>query len=152
MGFEPIAVVGRGCVLPDALDPDTFWDNVAARRCSLSAVPEERWRLPHRWAMGTVDDHQDRTWTDVGGYVRGFEAVFDPSGFLIEPERILTLDPLFHWVLHGARQALGSRVTGVPASAPVWCWATFPTPRAPGRPSPSTSGSPPRSRRCGTPC
>lgn len=107
MGFEPIAVVGRGCVLPDALDPDTFWDNVAARRCSLSAVPEERWRLPHRWALGTVDDHRDRTWTDIGGYVRGFEAVFDPSGFLVDPERILTLDPLFHWVLYGARQALG---------------------------------------------
>ncbi len=107
MGFEPIAVVGRGCVLPDALDPDTFWDNVAARRCSLSAVPEERWRLPHRWALGTVDDHRDRTWTDIGGYVRGFEAVFDPSGFLVDPERILALDPLFHWVLYGARQALG---------------------------------------------
>ncbi|MGC0380222.1 beta-ketoacyl synthase N-terminal-like domain-containing protein [Streptomyces sp. SAI-129] len=107
MGFEPIAVVGRGCVLPDALDPDTFWDNVAARRCSLSAVPQERWRLPHRWALGTVDDHRDRTWTDIGGYVRGFEAVFDPSGFLVDPERILTLDPLFHWVLYGARQALG---------------------------------------------
>ncbi|MFA3875769.1 beta-ketoacyl synthase N-terminal-like domain-containing protein [Streptomyces sp. MMCC 100] len=107
MGFEPIAVVGRGCVLPDALDPDTFWGNVAERRCSLSAVPEGRWRLPHRWAMGTVDDHRDRTWTDIGGYVRGFEAVFDPSRFLIGPERILALDPLFHWVLYGARQALG---------------------------------------------
>ncbi|MFE9057032.1 beta-ketoacyl synthase N-terminal-like domain-containing protein [Streptomyces mutabilis] len=107
MGFEPIAVVGRGCVLPDALDPDTFWDNVAARRCSLSAVPEDRWRLPHRWAMGTADDHRDRTWTDIGGYVRGFEAVFDPGGFRIDPERILALDPLFHWVLYGARQALG---------------------------------------------
>ncbi|MGW4548073.1 beta-ketoacyl synthase N-terminal-like domain-containing protein [Streptomyces violaceorubidus] len=107
MGFEPIAVVGRGCVLPDALDPDTFWDNVAARRCSLSAVPEQRWRLPHRWAMGTVDDHGDRTWTDIGGYVRGFEPAFDPSGFLVDPEQILALDPLFHWVLYGARQALG---------------------------------------------
>ncbi|GAA3978195.1 type I polyketide synthase [Streptomyces marokkonensis] len=106
MGFEPIAVVGRGCVLPDALDPDTFWDNIAARRRSLSSVPGERWRLPHRWAMGTVDDHRDRTWTDIGGYVRGFEQVFDPTGFLVVPERILTLDPLFHWVLHGARQAL----------------------------------------------
>ncbi|MCA1221037.1 type I polyketide synthase, partial [Streptomyces sp. 8L] len=106
MGFEPIAIVGRGCVLPDALDPDTFWDNIAAGRSSLSAVPDGRWRLPHRWAMGSVEDHQDRTWTDVGGYVTGFESVFDPSGFRIAPERIMALDPLFHWVLHGARQAL----------------------------------------------
>ncbi|MFF5897468.1 beta-ketoacyl synthase N-terminal-like domain-containing protein [Streptomyces argenteolus] len=106
MGYEPIAIVGRGCVFPDALDPDTFWDNIAARRCSLSPVPEGRWRLPHRWAMGTVDDHLDRTWTDVGGYVRDFEAAFDPNGFLVTPEEILGLDPLFHWVLHGTRQAL----------------------------------------------
>ena len=106
MGFEPIAIVGRGCVFPDALDPDTFWDNIAARRCSLSPVPDGRWRLPRRWAMGTVDDHLDRTWTDIGGYVRGFDAVFDANGFLVGPEQILGLDPLFHWVLYGARQAL----------------------------------------------
>ncbi|MFE9673922.1 beta-ketoacyl synthase N-terminal-like domain-containing protein [Streptomyces sp. NPDC006259] len=106
MVFEPIAVVGRGCVFPDALDPDAFWDNIAARRCSLAPVPDGRWRLPHRWATGTVDDHLDRTWTDVGGYVRDFESVFDPTGFRVAPEEILGLDPLFHWVLYGARQAL----------------------------------------------
>lgn len=106
MRFEPIAVVGRGCVLPGALDPDTFWENIAAGRLSLSAAPAGRWRLPRRWAMGTVDDHLDRTWTDVGGYVNGFEAVFDPGGFGIAPERIASLDPLFHWVLYGVRQAL----------------------------------------------
>lgn len=106
MGFDPIAIVGRGCVFPDALDPDTFWDNVAARRCSLSPVPDGRWRLPHRWAMGTVDDHLDRTWNDVGGYVRDFGTVFDPTGFRVAPEEILGLDQLFHWVLYGARQAL----------------------------------------------
>ncbi|MDX6329942.1 MAG: hypothetical protein QOI83_2325, partial [Streptomycetaceae bacterium] len=106
MGFEPIAIVGRGCVFPDALDPDTFWDNIAAGRCSLSPVPDGRWRLPHRWAMGTVDDHLDRSWTDVGGYVRGFDTAFDPNGFLVDPEQIMSLDPLFHWVLDGTRQAL----------------------------------------------
>ncbi|MFE2292984.1 beta-ketoacyl synthase N-terminal-like domain-containing protein [Streptomyces sp. NPDC059452] len=106
MRFEPIAVVGRGCVLPGALDPDTFWENIAAGRMSLSAAPADRWRLPRRWAMGSVADHLDRTWTDVGGYVHGFESVFDPGGFHLAPERIASLDPLFHWVLYGVRQAL----------------------------------------------
>ncbi|MFE4453520.1 beta-ketoacyl synthase N-terminal-like domain-containing protein [Streptomyces sp. NPDC056796] len=106
MGFDPIAVVGRGCVFPDALDPDTFWDNIAARRCSISPVPDGRWRLPRRWAMGTVEDHLDRTWTDAGGYVRDFTTAFDPTGYLVPPEEILGLDQLFHWVLYGARQAL----------------------------------------------
>ncbi|MGW6306856.1 beta-ketoacyl synthase N-terminal-like domain-containing protein [Streptomyces niveus] len=131
MEFEPIAVVGRGCVLPDALDPDTFWDNIAAGRTSLSAAPDEdRWRLPRRWAMGTVDDHLDRTWTDAGGYVRGFESVFDPGGFRIAPERILSLDPLFHWVMYGVRQALteAGREGPLPRAGLVLGNLSYPTP------------------------
>lgn len=130
MDFEPIAVVGRGCVLPGALDPDTFWENIAAGRTSLSAAPAGRWRLPHRWAMGSVDDHLDRTWTDVGGYVEGFESVFDPSGFLIGPERISSLDPLFHWVLYGVRQALAEagRVGPLPRGGLVLGNLSYPTP------------------------
>ncbi|MFG2176013.1 beta-ketoacyl synthase N-terminal-like domain-containing protein [Streptomyces niveus] len=131
MEFEPIAVVGRGCVLPDALDPDTFWDNIAAGRTSLSAVPDEdRWRLPRRLAMGSVDDHLDRTWTDVGGYVRGFEAAFDPGGFRIAPERILSLDPLFHWVMYGVRQALteAGREGPLPRAGLVLGNLSYPTP------------------------
>ncbi|MFC8535715.1 beta-ketoacyl synthase N-terminal-like domain-containing protein [Streptomyces sp. NPDC057249] len=106
MDFEPIAVVGRGCVLPGALDPDTFWANIAAGRTSLSAAPAGRWRVPRSRVMGSVDDHVDRTWTETGGYVEGFESVFDPGGFAIGAERIGALDTLFHWVLYGARQAL----------------------------------------------
>ncbi|MFE3824834.1 beta-ketoacyl synthase N-terminal-like domain-containing protein, partial [Streptomyces sp. NPDC059092] len=130
MEFEPIAVVGRGCVLPDALDPDTFWDNVAAGRSSLSAVPEGLWRLPHRWAMGSVDDHLDRTYGDTGGYVQGFESVFDPSGFRIAPERVLSLDPLFHWVLYGVRQALteAGREGPLPRAGLVLGNLSYPTP------------------------
>ncbi|MEU9750038.1 beta-ketoacyl synthase N-terminal-like domain-containing protein [Streptomyces niveus] len=131
MEFEPIAVVGRGCVLPDALDPDTFWDNIAAGRTSLSAAPDEdRWRLPRRWAMGTVDDHLDRTWTDAGGYVRGFESVFDPGGFRIAPERIMSLDPLFHWVMYGVRQALteAGREGPLPRAGLVLGNLSYPTP------------------------
>lgn len=130
MEFEPIAVVGRGCVLPDALDPDTFWDNIAAGRSSLSAVPEGRWRLPRHRAMGSVDDHLDRTWTDAGGYVRGFESVFDPGGLRIAPERILSLDPLFHWVLYGVRQALteAGREGPLPGAGLVLGNLSYPTP------------------------
>ncbi|QHY99739.1 Mycocerosic acid synthase [Streptomyces sp. S4.7] len=130
MEFEPIAVVGRGCVLPDALDPDTFWENIAAGRTSLSAVPEDRWRLPRRRAMGSVDDHLDRTWTDVGGYVKGFESVFDPRGFRIAPERILSLDPLFHWVMYGVRQALteAGREGPLPGAGLVLGNLSYPTP------------------------
>ncbi|MCI4042774.1 polyketide synthase [Streptomyces sp. TRM75563] len=131
MHVEPIAVVGRGCVLPGALDPDTFWENIAAGRVSLSAAPADRWRLPRRWAMGSVDDHLDRTWTDVGGYVHGFDSVFDPGGFDLAPERIASLDPLFHWVLYGVRQALteaGRTGERLPRGGLVLGNLSYPTP------------------------
>ncbi|THA87318.1 acyltransferase domain-containing protein, partial [Streptomyces sp. LRa12] len=130
MRFEPIAIVGRGCVLPGALDPDGFWENVAAGRTSLTAAPEGRWRLPRHRVMGTVDDHLDRTWTDIGGYVEGFESVFDPEGFLLPPERIATLDPLFHWVLYGVRQALteAGRTTPLRHGGLILGNLSYPTP------------------------
>ncbi|MGW1024025.1 beta-ketoacyl synthase N-terminal-like domain-containing protein [Streptomyces sp. NPDC002577] len=106
MRFEPIAVVGQGCVLPDALDPGTLWKNIAAGRVSLSSTPEGRWRLPRSLPPGTADDAADRSWTGMGGYVRGFGSVFEPDAYLVGPERITGLDPVFQWVLHGAREAL----------------------------------------------
>jgi acyl transferase domain-containing protein len=80
-GVEPIAVVGRGCVVPGALDPDTFWRNVAAGRCELV--------------------HGEPT-----GRVRGLDEAFDPAGFRMDPDEIMRLDPLLRWVLHAGRQAL----------------------------------------------
>jgi acyl transferase domain-containing protein/3-hydroxymyristoyl/3-hydroxydecanoyl-(acyl carrier protein) dehydratase len=104
-GSEPIAIVGRGCVLPGALTPDAFWDNVLAGRVSLTRVDDDRWRLPVPEVLGEPG-HAERALTDVGGYVREFDTVFDPTGYLLEPDEIRALDPLFHWVLHGARAAL----------------------------------------------
>ncbi|WP_405719304.1 beta-ketoacyl synthase N-terminal-like domain-containing protein [Streptomyces sp. NBC_01537] len=111
MRFEPIAVVGQGCVLPDAPDPATFWENIASGRVSLSRVPGERWRISHA---------AEAPRTDQGGYVRDFGRVFDPDGFLVGAGRITGLDPLFQWVLHSAREAL--RGSGA--------WQAAPLPRA----------------------
>ncbi|MFH9044565.1 beta-ketoacyl synthase N-terminal-like domain-containing protein [Streptomyces sp. NPDC017966] len=98
MDFEPVAIVGRGCVLPGALDPGTFWDNVRAGRVSLSRVPEGRWRLPEGVAVGAGPG--------VGGYVHGFDDVFDPGGFVTGADRVRAFDPCVRFVLHAARQAL----------------------------------------------
>ena len=46
MTFAPVAVVGQGCVLPDALAPGALWENVAAGRSAVRDAPEGRWRLP----------------------------------------------------------------------------------------------------------
>jgi len=106
MTFEPIAIVGLGCVLPGALTPAQLWDNVAHGRSAIASVEPGRWGLSHSRAMGTPSAHADRAWSDVGGYVRGFERVFDASGFAMSAEEILALDPLFQWAMHAGRECL----------------------------------------------
>lgn len=104
--MEPIAIVSEACILPEALTPAELWENVIGARNCLSHVPAGRWGITRAAVMGTVDNATDRTWTDAGGYVRGFESVFDPEGFLIPADEIRALDPLFQWVLHSSREAL----------------------------------------------
>ena len=104
--MEPIAIVGQACTLPGALTPADLWANVLGGRDCLSRAPAGRWGLPRAAAMGTVEDWADRTWTDMGGYVTGFDPVFDPTGFLLPAGEILALDPLFQWTLHNVRNAL----------------------------------------------
>jgi len=93
--FEPIAIVGRGCVLPGALDPDQFWDNVLHGRISTGPVLPADWRLP-----------PDSTTNAIAGLVRGFDDVFDNGGFHVDADQVARFDPALRWVLHAARAAL----------------------------------------------
>jgi acyl transferase domain-containing protein/3-hydroxymyristoyl/3-hydroxydecanoyl-(acyl carrier protein) dehydratase/1-acyl-sn-glycerol-3-phosphate acyltransferase len=105
--FAPIAIVGRGCVLPGALSPAQLWDAVSNARDLVSSVQPGRWRVADQDIFCTADQpRNDRTWTDRGGYVRGFESIWDPEGFGVSATELTGLDPLFHWVLHCARAAL----------------------------------------------
>jgi acyl transferase domain-containing protein/3-hydroxymyristoyl/3-hydroxydecanoyl-(acyl carrier protein) dehydratase len=107
MRFPPVAIVGESCLLPGADDPLRFFAEVLAGRDLLTPAPPDRWRVPRERVLSELaGDGPDRAWSDRGGYVRGFESLFDPTGFRIPPEEILGLDPLFQWTLHTARGAL----------------------------------------------
>ena len=105
--FAPVAVVGRACLLPGASTPQQLWDLVLAGRDVVRAAPSTRWGVAHgRLLAAAGSSARDRTWSDRGGYVEGFEALFDPEGFAIPAADILGLDPVFQWLLHTAREAL----------------------------------------------
>ena len=107
MSFSPIAIVGRACVLPGALTPAALWEAVSAGRDLVTSVPKGRWRAPMDDVLCRPDqDPSNRSWSDRGGYVRGFEDVWDPEGFALPASELSGLDPLFHWALHCAREAL----------------------------------------------
>ena len=115
MNFEPIAIVGRGCVFPGALDPSALWDLIAGNRDAISPCPEGRWRIPGESVLG---DGPECSWTDRGGYVHGFSSVFDPSGFCIPASTIQAHDETVGWMLHTAREALRESGIDGPGSVP----------------------------------
>ena len=104
--FEPIAIVGRGCVLPGALDPARFWDGVVNGRVSLETVRPEDWRMPPPGPGSDPSMPTSAGRTATAGLVRGFEEVFDPSGFASDAEQVAAYDPALRWVLHACRAAL----------------------------------------------
>lgn len=107
MPFPPVAIVGQACLLPGALDPDSLWQALVTGRDLLGTAPAGRWGLDTSRVLAShVGSERDCAFSDRGGYVQGFERVFDPSGFALPVEELLPLDPLFQWTLHAARGAL----------------------------------------------
>jgi acyl transferase domain-containing protein len=97
----PIAVIGLGCVLPDAPNVATFWANLMAARVSIEEVPVERWdpRLYH-----SEDRHApDKTYTKIGAFVKNF--VYDWKRFKIPPRTLASTDESQLWALEAADQA-----------------------------------------------
>ena len=97
-----IAIVGLGCILPDAPDVDTFWQNIINKRYSISDVP------PGRWGTGDYFDPDprapDKTYTTIGGWVNGFE--FDWRRFRIPPKVAAAIDQGQQWALSISADAL----------------------------------------------
>jgi acyl transferase domain-containing protein len=113
MRFAPIAIVGRACVLPGALTPEQLWQAVAEGRDLIGTVPKGRWQIDAAQALCAPDQADaDRSWSDRGGYVQGFEQVWDPTGFALAASELDGLDPLVAWTLHCAREAQRASKTG----------------------------------------
>ncbi|WP_322857901.1 beta-ketoacyl synthase N-terminal-like domain-containing protein [Mycobacterium shigaense] len=124
MKFEPIAIVGQGCVLPGGLNPDELWTTVCEGRDVLGSPRPDYWGVsPTRVLRDQRDgSYLDHTWSDRGGYVRGFEDVFDGRGLLLGAADLDGLDPLYLWAIEAARQALASAgwtAGAIPGSAGV---------------------------------
>ncbi|WP_041998186.1 beta-ketoacyl synthase N-terminal-like domain-containing protein [Streptomyces sp. AcH 505] len=66
--FDPIAVVGYGCVFPpDSYDADTFWQNILGGKIGIGSPPDERWD----WQNYHDEDKSvvDKTYCRWGGFI-----------------------------------------------------------------------------------
>ncbi|HEU5109110.1 MAG TPA: beta-ketoacyl synthase N-terminal-like domain-containing protein, partial [Micromonosporaceae bacterium] len=98
-----IAVIGMAGRFPDAPDLTTFWDNLAAGRCSLREVPPDRFDIdaaydPDRLAA-------DRTYSRWAGMLADV-ASFDAGLFHLSPLDAQAMDPQQRLFLSEAWHAL----------------------------------------------
>jgi acyl transferase domain-containing protein/acyl carrier protein len=107
--MEAIAVVGLGCVLPNALRVSDFWASISAGQVSLSKVPAQAWN--HALHFHPDRAVPDKTHCDVGGFVTNF--VFDWRKYKVPPSDAQQVNPLQWMILEAGTQAL-SEVRNIP--------------------------------------
>ena len=97
-----VAIVGMGCLLPQAPNVDAFWSNILNKVDAITEVPKERFDVelyydPDRKA-------KDKIYSRWGGFL---EAVpFDPMRYGIPPNALPSIDPLQLLALVTVDQAL----------------------------------------------
>lgn len=116
--FEPIAIVGRACVLPGALSPEALFEAVREARVLIDEAPEGAWGLDSRRLLAdrAPGPGAEHVVSNRGGYVRGFDDVFDAAAFAERVPDVHRLDPLTQWLLHCTKTALAE--AGVEAAPP----------------------------------
>ena len=101
--YDEIAVVGMGCVLPDAPSPEAFWENILHRHVSIRKMEESR--LPSLY-VSEDKGAEDKSYTSVAADVRGF--TFDPVTYGLDAKTGARLSRSQQLVLEAAYQAANS--------------------------------------------
>ncbi len=99
---EPVAIIGRGVVLPGAQSVPEFWQLLASGRDATSDVAPDRWKA----ALGHRPGKRGPWYspTTRGGFIRDY--VYDWQAHNIPPKQIANANPLQFMLLDAADQAL----------------------------------------------
>ena len=100
--MDAIAVVGLGCVLPNALRVSDFWTRVCAGHLSLAPVPPRAW--DHSLYFHPDRTVPDRAYAQLGGFVTDF--VFDWRKYKVPPADTQKVNPMQWMLLDAGVQAL----------------------------------------------
>ncbi|MBW4478215.1 MAG: SDR family NAD(P)-dependent oxidoreductase [Tolypothrix brevis GSE-NOS-MK-07-07A] len=98
---EPIAVIGMSACLPGADNVQTFWDNLAGSKNSVTQIPRDRWQRESVNDLPGAPDISQRQ----GGFMDNI-AEFDPLFFAISPQEAQWMDPQQRLFLQQAWAAL----------------------------------------------
>ncbi|RZI54993.1 MAG: beta-ketoacyl synthase, partial [Pseudomonas sp.] len=83
-----IAVIGIGCMFPDAANLEEYWKNISLGHDAISPIPVSHWRPEDYF---DVDPKKpDHTYAKTGGFLRPY--AFDPLKYGISPQAIEATD------------------------------------------------------------
>ncbi|HEY9760972.1 MAG TPA: type I polyketide synthase, partial [Trichocoleus sp.] len=100
---EPIAIVGLGCRLPGAENPQAFWELLCEGRDAIREVPPERWDID---AFYDADPGAaGKSYCRWGGFLDNVDR-FDPEFFGIAPREAPYMDPQQRLLLEVVWEAL----------------------------------------------
>ncbi|WP_375771065.1 acyltransferase domain-containing protein [Archangium gephyra] len=100
--MDAIAVVGLGCVLPNALRVADFWASISTGRVSLTKVPSRAW--DHSLYFHPDRTMPDRAHAELGGFIHDF--VFDWRKYKVTPADAQQVNPFQWMILEAGTQAL----------------------------------------------
>ncbi|MBF0411502.1 MAG: SDR family NAD(P)-dependent oxidoreductase [Desulfamplus sp.] len=99
---DEIAVIGMGCILPDAKNPEELWENILAKRYSIREMEDSRIRKDLYYDPDKTAE--DKAYTMLAGYIKDF--VFDSDRFGYDEQKAAHLSRSQQILLMAAYQAV----------------------------------------------
>ncbi len=84
----PLAIVGIGCMFPDAVDAGTFWTNIKTGKDSITEVPDSHWKSEDYYNQDPKAP--DQVYAKMGGFLS--PVAFNPMDYGILPNAIEAID------------------------------------------------------------
>ncbi len=97
-----IAIIGMACVMPQAPDIVTYWDNILNKVDAITEVPAERWDW--RLYFDPEPSARDKIYSKWGGFID--DVAFDPMRYGMPPASLPSIEPAQLLTLEVVRAAL----------------------------------------------
>ena len=102
--MEKVAIIGLSCLFPGADNPEQFWQNLVEEKDTTSSATTEKMGIDPAVFYDPKSEKRDCYYCLNGGFIKDF--TFDATGYALSPEFLESLDDIFKWSLHVAKQAL----------------------------------------------
>jgi len=102
--MDRIAIIGMGCLFPEANNPEEFFELLMEKRDVTTPLSAEELGIDPQFYFHPQPGTPDKINYHANGHVRGFR--FDPRGYRVDPSQLEDLDRVYQWPIYAAGQAL----------------------------------------------